>query len=145
MTDFIKFLKIEKYFINVEISSLSELDFLTELFSFFTEFDSSVSRQASKWWNDLLSKDSLTIKQLKRNNVNFGVEAIGKKDNKLNQSSQLGYLKLLEWSKNNGRELDNSLCSSAAVGGNLNVLIWLKFQGITWNYASYCFVLELVI
>jgi hypothetical protein len=50
------------------IPSLTELDFLTDLFSFFTSITAKYSRRVCRWWNDLLSKDSQTCRHLLLNN-----------------------------------------------------------------------------
>jgi hypothetical protein len=144
-----------------EISPLSEFDFLTELFSFFSSFDASVSRQTSRWWNDLLSKDTLVLNQLEKNTsdiTNF------KKYYKYKIlsiiASRNGYLELLIW---NQKLFDSSLFSTflsctyrklrltskkeikkltseyfgissyASFEGHLKVLKWLYNLGYKWN------------
>jgi hypothetical protein len=73
---------------------LEELDFLTELFSFFTNFDASVSRQTCRWWNDLLSKDTLILNQLEKNDQLIDSQLSSKN---LQILGLFGYLDLLTW------------------------------------------------
>jgi hypothetical protein len=43
------------------------LDSLTDIFSFYNSVDSGISRQVNTWWNDLLSKDILIVRQIEQN------------------------------------------------------------------------------
>jgi hypothetical protein len=46
---------------------LEKLDSLTDIFSFYTPFDASLSKQTCKWWNGLLSKDNFILQKLTKN------------------------------------------------------------------------------
>jgi hypothetical protein len=109
-----------------------DLDSLTDIFSFFTSFDSSVSRQTCRWWNDLLTKDFLSTNQIKKNFVNetCGIEK------KINQSSILGHLEILKWARIQGCDWNAYTCAYAAKGGHLEVLKWSRSQGCDWTVCT---------
>jgi hypothetical protein len=107
-------------------SSLNELDFLTELFSFFTEFDKTVSRQTCKWWNDLLSKDNLIVTQIRVNTFRPDDEY---KFKRINNSCYYGYLSLVIWAKSQGCEFDFDTSTFVAEGGHLKIMKWFLDNG----------------
>jgi hypothetical protein len=114
------------------LTPFKELDSLTELFSFFTTFDTRVSRQVCKWWNDLLLKDSLTIKQLEKNWKDYFSNMIVEYN--LPWSSYFGYLEIVKWyRKNGGRWKENRCCDFSARGNQLKALKWLRKNGANWN------------
>jgi hypothetical protein len=117
-----------------ELASLKELEFLTDLFSFFTEFDSSVSRQTCRWWNDLLMKDTLLTKQIKKNTtlMHFFYE-----NERLHKAALFGYFELVTWGRGKNfrifpgwggdiHDSDTDICSCAAEGGHLKILKWFR-------------------
>jgi hypothetical protein len=80
---------IRKLVIN-ESSSFNELDFLLELFSFFTSVTSENGGQVCRWWSDLLSKDSLILAQVSKNkDSNEAFQIIQKKVGILYEQSKI--------------------------------------------------------
>jgi hypothetical protein len=69
------------------LSSLTELDTLCELFSFFTEITVNDARSTCRWWNDLLSKDKQTLNHTCANNSS--TEAFLKFENELKRLHKL--------------------------------------------------------
>jgi hypothetical protein len=133
------------------------LDEIFDLFSFFTTFDLGVSRQVCRWWNDLLTKDHVTLKQIKKN-TSFEYDL-----SNINRSFELGYLnlikwagyiwdsyaydctargghlKILKWARVRGCEWDSWTCVGASRGGHLKILKWVRSKGCVWNlYTCVC-------
>jgi hypothetical protein len=109
------------------------LDSLCDIFSFYSEFDSSISRQTCRWWNDLLTKDAVSIIQIENNTEYIGSyadEPTRKKYSvlRINQASTLGYLKILKWSIKNGCMWNKWICFRASAKGHLNLLKWIISQ-----------------
>jgi hypothetical protein len=116
---------------------LEELDTLTDLFSFFTSFDSSVSRQVCKWWKDLLQKDTLGVKQTHKNDrilYNF----LYSSDIMREYAAYYGYLDILTWIKADNMKVNNFVvCKAAAEGGQLKLLKWCQENSIIADVCIY--------
>jgi hypothetical protein len=147
----------------ISLSSLEELDFLIELFSFFDEFDVTISRQVCRWWNDLLSKDTQTINQISINEharekkIPCCLVHLGEYKN-VYLASYFGYLSILIWFNNSlsattatSRNFFHSIftyfypsdnkksiniCNWAASGGQLTALKWARKNGYPWSSAT---------
>jgi hypothetical protein len=123
--DIVQLLNLEtliSFKINSEIISLSELDFLTELFSFFVEFDASVHRQICRWWNDLLTKDRLTTTQIK---INTKIQKLPKTlKRRINKAAYLGYLELFKFARRNKCWWNSRTCAWAILGDNPHIVKW---------------------
>jgi hypothetical protein len=103
-------------------SSLNELDFLTELFSFIDIFDQTVCRQVCRWWNDLLTKDTLICNQINSNEDSMVKDS----DSMMVSSADQGYFELVKWLRKNGRKWDEYVCSYATKPSSFKILKWFR-------------------
>jgi hypothetical protein len=131
-----KMAKNKLYDLNLKLlTPLTELDSLTDLFSFFTSFDKSLGRQVHKWWNELLTKDSLIIKQIKKNILLLD-ESV--RFRKIDTASYLGYLDLIKWNVRHGCEMNYNTGIIAIDGEQFKVLKWLILNGCEGDEEMYC-------
>jgi hypothetical protein len=76
-----------------KIKNNFNLDLLTDIFSFFTPLESSISRQVCKWWNDLLSKDNTIVANIKKHNLKVSYED----NDHVLFVIHYGYLSIVKW------------------------------------------------
>jgi hypothetical protein len=88
-----------------------------------------------KWWNDLLSKDSLITNQIEKNSL------LQEDYSKKEMASYLGYLELIKWSlfhvslQNNPYYGVGALATS---GNQLKILKWIKINSGKIFQEFYC-------
>src|SRR5580698_6724858 len=56
-----------------------------------------------------------------------------KKEEFINSVTQLGYLNIIQWARENGYDWNSSICYYAARGGHLEVLKWAHENGCYWD------------
>jgi hypothetical protein len=100
-------------------SELTKLDVLCDIFSFYTTFDGSVSRQVCKWWNGLMTKDIIVINQIKKNSS---------KDSRMSMDSlecfpSLGKIPMPTYEDEN-KDLSEDKFNQAIYNNHFDLVIW---------------------